>query len=169
MLNLVFALGFAAPAAAQMLPPDWAQRLAAGRQALVQDYGAPMLADWIRRSRDEAVAAGVQPIPPAVRQKLLRIYPAALLDTVRYRVGGGSGFSLQRNSFGFGHADAITLGDVVVFRTAAEAASAWLWAHEIGHVVQYRALGIDGFALRYIQDWRGLELEAEGRARTVYR
>lgn len=59
---------------------------------------------------------------------------------------------------------AVTLDDVLVFSSESASQNVWLWAHELGHVEQYRRLGIEGFAARYVSDWRRLESEATRRA-----
>jgi hypothetical protein len=143
-----------------------------GRQMLgqairqLQDLGGSSLADWIERSRDDALAAGVAPVPPRVRAELAPHFPPALLDTARYRVGWPGELTPSAVSFRYGHADAITLGHVIVFKDPADAAANLvLWAHEITHVEQYRRWGMQEFARRYVTDHRAVEDEA--RRRTV--
>lgn len=129
------------------------------------EFAAPLLRDAILRSRQEAVKAGVQPLPLAMRAKLQGYYPEALLDRVRWRAGGGSEQSLQLNVIQYGDRSAITLDEVVVFAREADALSnAPLWAHELWHVQQFASWGVDSFALRYVQDYRVVEAEAESAA-----
>ncbi|MBD9375651.1 hypothetical protein IB238_23885 [Rhizobium sp. ARZ01] len=63
---------------------------------------APTLQKAIVSSRDDALSAGVQPIPPAIRQKLQGFVDSGILDVTRYRVGGGGELSLQVNAFATG-------------------------------------------------------------------
>lgn len=133
-----------------------------------ETHVAPLLRNAILSSRQEALAAGTQPIPPAIRARLKGHYPEALLDSVRWRAGGGSEVSLQLNVIQYGDRSAITLNEVVVFARAADAQSnAALWVHELCHVDQFRRWGVDGFAARYVHDFRGVEAEAE-RAEASY-
>jgi hypothetical protein len=128
-------------------------------------YAAPMLRDAILKSRQEALAAGAQPMPAALRQRLRGYFRDELLDRVRWRVGGGSEVSLQLNVIQYGDRAAITLNEVVVFARQADAlGDAALWAHELGHVDQFARWGVDGFAQRYVHDYRAVEAEAEQAA-----
>jgi len=128
---------------------------------LLVQMGALLLRDWIIESRDSAVRQGVAEIPPAIRTELSGYVPEAVLDRVRWRVGGAGEESLQQNSFSFGHALAITLDYVVVFRDHDDALdNAELWVHELYHVMQFRDWGIEGFAARYLADSSGIESEA---------
>ncbi len=134
------------------------------RETSVQS-AAPVLEEWIRKSRDDAIKAGVKPIPPDIKRQLQGFFPEALLNKVRYRVGQGNELSLQANSFRFGDAAAITLGDVVVFKSSKDALTAHvLWAHEMTHVQQYEKWGIRDFSIRYLRNWHDVEDEAEGNA-----
>lgn len=119
---------------------------------------------WLRQSRQAAVRAGVQPMPPDIRSKLARYFPASLLDGVRYRVGFKSDTTMQGAALGVKGEDAITLINVVVFRTAKKARNDELWAHEMQHVCQFRRWGVDGFVRRYIKndwavEWQAYETE----------
>lgn len=119
------------------------------------------LARWIATSRADAIQAGVSPIPQSVRARLKGHFPEAMLAKVRYRVGMGSDYSLQTKAFQGGNAVAITLDDVILFRSADDAArNVELWAHELHHVRQYQAWGVTGFAQRYTRDHRAVEAEA---------
>lgn len=110
--------------------------------------GAPV-ATWINLSRAAALAAGVSPMPPQIRAQLDHLYPASLLDKVRYKTGSGFLGTLQwfRDEMGGG---AITLDDVIVFFDQSKEFNARLWAHELEHVRQYDQLGVDGFAQAYV-------------------
>lgn len=122
---------------------------------------APTLANWIRASRDQAVAEGVKPIPAVVRRRLAGYFSDDVLDRVRYRVGLTRSTTLPAAAFEFGDAIAMTLGDVIVFRDAHRAESdASLWAHELQHVLQFESWGISRFAETYLTDWQSVESEA---------
>jgi len=128
-------------------------------------YAAPLLRDAILRSRQEALSAGTQPIPPAMRERLRGYYRDDLLDRVRWRSGGGSEISLQLHAIQYGDRAAITLNEVVVFAREPDAlGDAALWAHELWHVEQFGRWGVGGFAERYVRDYRAVEAEAEQAA-----
>lgn len=129
---------------------------------------APMLRNAITASRDDALRAGVQPLPARIRLALRGYYPDTLLDRVRYRVGGGGDQSLQLNVIRYGDQAAITLDYVVVFAREPDAQSnAELWAHELRHVQQVQLWGLDDFALRYVRNYQAVETDA-ARAATGY-
>jgi hypothetical protein len=122
---------------------------------------APLFASSLVAARDAARAEGVEPIPAAIRSALTGYVPEQTLGRVRWRVGG-SELSLPQNVIRFGHADAMTLDDVIVFaerRAALEDPK--LWAHELKHVMQFAEWGVGGFATRYLQDYEAVEFEAE--------
>jgi hypothetical protein len=129
-------------------------------EAFVQS-GAPALQELIARSRDDALRAGVQPIPPDIKRNLSGFVPTNILDMVRYRVKGGGDLTLQVNSIRYGEANAITLDYVVVFADEDGAQfNPTLWAHELRHVRQYQDWGLKDFAIRYLRDYRGVESQA---------
>jgi uncharacterized protein DUF4157 len=45
----------------------------------------------------------------------------------------------------------VTLIDVIIFRDEQQAADPVLWAHELTHVEQYDRLGVEAFAVQYLQ------------------
>ena len=125
------------------------------------DAIARTLAVAIQQARDEAIKGGVQPIPPAMRKQLATVFPIELLDRVRYYVGKEG--SLAMSAFQYGHVQAVTLIDTIVFRNEADALSSdVLWAHELTHVRQYDRWGLDEFARRYAGDHKAVEAEAYG-------
>lgn len=124
-----------------------------------------VLSEAIRASRDQALAEGTGPIPAAIRAQLSGYVPEVDLETVRWRVGGGSDLSLQHAAIESGTASAITLIDVVVFESEGDAlANASLWAHELRHVAQYREWGVEEFSRRYLADSAAVEADATGFA-----
>jgi len=66
-------------------------------------------------------------------------------------------------------AEAVTLGDVIIFRDAQRAADPLLWAHELTHVEQYERLGMATFARQYLQQGWVLEQEAIANASKIQR
>jgi Domain of unknown function (DUF4157) len=136
-------------------------RRASGLSPAVVQTLAPVLADWITRSRDAAVQQGVAEIPPNIRAMLAGYVPDAILDRVRWRTGGADGMSIQQNVFAFGEAPAVTLDYVIVFaEEKAALEDPKLWAHELRHVMQFNDWGVAGFATRYLRDYEAVEGEA---------
>jgi len=106
---------------------------------------------WILASREAALSAGVSPMPEHIRTQLAHLYPASLLDGVRYKTGSGFLGTLQFLRDEMDEDGAITLKEVIVFRNASDATcDVRLWAHELEHVRQYGNLGVDGFAQAYV-------------------
>ena len=115
----------------------------------------------IQMARDEAVRAGTQPIPPAMRSRLAQAFPADLLDRVTWRVSPQGSLAMQ--AFRYGDVQAMTLIDVIVFQKEEDAlGNAGLWAHELTHVRQYERWGAEEFAQRYARDHKAIEDEAYG-------
>ena len=129
-------------------------------EALVQ-IAAPALQLLIARSRDDALASGVQPIPSNIRNDLAGFIPDHILDIARFRVGGGGDLTLQANAIRYVGAFAITLDYVIVFRNQEDAIrDPVLWAHELTHVMQYQDWGIREFARRYVRNYALVEKAA---------
>ena len=112
---------------------------------------APLLVKFIESSRDSALEQGVEKIPQSIRASLEGYVPAATLERVRWRAGGGD--LLSQSAFFLKDAQAITLDYVVVFADENEARNdPKLWAHELRHVMQFEEWGVEGFASRYLAD-----------------
>jgi hypothetical protein len=125
------------------------------------DYAGSALARLIDNARQQAIADGVRPLPPAIYRSLLGYFPAALLRRARFAVGGTRKLSLPMLAFSYGDAQAMTLGEVILFKTEEMAETDLkVWAHELTHVMQYQRWGIDGFAERYVRDSKAVEREA---------
>jgi hypothetical protein len=125
------------------------------------DYAATALTRLIEDARQQAIAEGVRPIPPGVYRSLLGYFPAALLQKTRFASGNANALTLPALAFTYGDAVAITLGDVVLFKSDRAAQSDLkVWAHELTHVMQYQRWGIDGFADHYVRDSAKVEQEA---------
>ena len=128
---------------------------------------AAALEQAIRFSKHQTLAAGARPIPVAIRNALDEHFPADILDDVRWSTAGrridiGSalaGWYLREG--------AVTLDDAIVFSNEGTADHLGLWAHELTHVVQYRELGIGGFARLYTTNWPLLEQQAGRNAGRV--
>jgi hypothetical protein len=128
---------------------------------VVAETFAPLLANWIRESRDAALTEGVEPVPRTIRDALRGYVPDAVLEKARWRAGGGGGLSLQQSLFRIGDYEAVTLDYVVVFLDAQKAKEdPKLWVHELKHVMQYTEWGIGGFAARYLRDYEAVEHDA---------
>lgn len=159
-------------AASQAPGQGTGQGIGRGMDALGQgttqlmDLAAGALVRVIETSREKAIATGVRAIPAGVQRALGGFFPAALLQRVRYRViTAQDGLSLPQLAFDHGHADAITLGDVILFRRDhAAQTDLVLWAHELTHVMQYQRWGTEGFAARYVRDYQAVEKEARDNA-----
>jgi hypothetical protein len=133
----------------------------AGLDPLLKGAAAPVLATLIKDSREQAVAQGVKAIPAEIRAEIEDYVPPEILDRVRWCVSCGGPFSLQHNTFLLGYAPAITLDYVVVFQRGEDAlGDPSLWVHELKHVMQYKDWGVDGFAVRYVEDYEAVESEA---------
>ncbi|RIA35723.1 uncharacterized protein DUF4157 [Ectopseudomonas oleovorans] len=137
------------------------------------NLAAARLEAWLLQSRQAALRAGTQPIPLMIRAQLAPFYDDALLDEVRFRVGITDEMDAATVMLQNPDVQAVTLVDVVVFRSAAAAEQdATLWAHELWHVQQYREWGTDGFALRYTRDFQSVEgpaYEMQERVRKALR
>ncbi|MFI8746997.1 DUF4157 domain-containing protein [Pseudomonas sp. NPDC077186] len=137
------------------------------------NLAATRLESWLLQSRQAALRAGTEPLPLMIRAQLAPFYDAALLDEVRFRVDITEEMDAATLMLQNPDVQAVTLVDVVVFRSgeAAEHDVA-LWAHELWHVQQYRDWGSDGFAQRYTRDFQSVEgpaYEMQARVRRALR
>lgn len=183
-LALAGAIGLAAcsgePDEASLRPPaEWRASLqqtarntadqarAASEEALRRSPAVtgPALVQAIRFSRIQAMRAQTpQAMPDEIRASLAPYFSDEILESARWTTAGrdlGLGSLLARWYYEEG---AVTLKDLIVFSDDAVAENVWLWAHELAHMEQYRRLGTEGFAARYVSDWRTLEAEANRRA-----
>jgi hypothetical protein len=116
----------------------------------------PLLEQWIIASRNDAIN-GAMPVPPQVRQVLQYWYPPDLLNIMRWKIGQGGDLNVANQSLTYGHAEAITLIDVVIFRDEAAYLDLSIWVHEMEHVEQYAAYGVHSFAVQYMRSWNSIE------------
>lgn len=114
-----------------------------------------------------------KPMPSLVRNALREHFSKDLLSDVKYIVST-FGLSLPEVINGYqvfmgNHAHAVTIGNLIAFSVEPGTSDddVFWWAHETCHVEQYKALGIDGFAKAYVEDYAGIEKEAEDRASAV--
>ncbi|MEX5685903.1 eCIS core domain-containing protein [Pseudomonas silesiensis] len=122
---------------------------------------APALALWLTQARAEAASAGTQPVPPHIREQLLRWYAPGVLDTARYKISDNGQFNAATAMLQNPDVGAVTLIDIILFRDAQAAEQdIALWAHELKHVQQYQEWGVAGFAQRYTQDFNAVEAPA---------
>lgn len=127
------------------------------------------LAVAIRLGRAEALRSGAKPVPKKLQRLFADHYPDAVLKETRWLVaepGSRLGRVLARWPVEEG---AVTLDDVIVFKTEDASKNRRLFAHELAHVDQYQELGIGEFARRYAADPDPLEKEASRKARRVMR
>jgi hypothetical protein len=141
--------------------PDVGQILGSGMPTEITQVAGPALALWLSQSRAEAAISGTQPIPDAIREQLLRWYPPSVLDAALYKVGDNGELTAASAMMQNPDIGAVTLVDIIVFRTAEAAeTNVALWAHELKHVQQYQEWGVNGFAQRYTQDFNAVEAPA---------
>jgi hypothetical protein len=87
------------------------------------------------------------------------------LQRCRFATGNSRALTRPALPFSFGDATAITLGDVILFKSERLAETDLkVWAHELTHVMQYERWGVEGFADHYVRDSAGVEQEATDNA-----
>lgn len=129
------------------------------------ERGTTLLATLIQSARETAIANGVKPVPPQIHRALLGFFPDAVLRKVHYASGQADAIGIPGIAMSYGNIDAVTLGDVILFRDDRAARSnAKLWAHELTHAMQYERWGIEGFARRYLEEHDSVEREARDNA-----
>jgi hypothetical protein len=150
----------AAPPVAMQL--HWAQT---GPGPVDLDREAGALTQLIETVRQQAISSGVRPVPAAVHRSLLGYFPPIVLHKTRFAQGRADALALPSPAFSHGNASAVTLGEVVLFKTERLAQSDLkLWAHELTHVMQYQRWGIDGFADHCVHDFSSVQQEANDNA-----
>lgn len=122
---------------------------------------AQALGQAIRTTRERAVAAS-RPIPAGIRQALQPYFPPEVLDRLRWTIADPNRLSLASVMAVNRDVEGLTLDEVVVFGNCQLARDRLdLWAHELVHVLQYGAMGVDDFARVYLATaGSGLEKQA---------
>jgi hypothetical protein len=124
----------------------------------VSQMASGALEAWLIQARNTAAAAGVQPIPLHIRAQLEAYFDLQVLESVRYRVGNAAELDAANAMLQNPDVEAVTLVDIIVFRSAAAAEDdIALWAHELKHVEQYQQWGVAEFARRYTRDYQSVE------------
>lgn len=136
------------------------------RRALTPS-AAKVMAEAIRDAR-AAASGDARPIPPHIREVLEPYFAASTLDRARWTLADPERDSLGDVLAGrLFREGGVTFDHVIVFSTPNQAQSMSMWVHELAHVEQYGRLGVAGFARRYTEDWRALEVEAKHRDRQI--
>ncbi len=183
LLRLALLLVAAAPAAAATCPAGeqevclgscfCAPTLGGELGTLYEDVGRMAsggLASWISQTRASVPDSALRPIPLHIRVQLEPWYDMRVLESVRYKIDDGRELNAANTVLQNPDVHAVTLIDLIVFRTAAQAENdVALWAHELKHVEQYLQWGVDGFAARYSRDYEAVEAPAYAIQREVAR
>jgi len=110
------------------------------------------LGEAIRHSRNAAIGQ-TTPIPVNIRERLKDFFSDDVFNRARFKIGNSGVASLARNTLFNENVGAITLDDVIVFRSERDARENHsLWAHELRHVAQYLEWGVNSFAVQYVRD-----------------
>lgn len=116
----------------------------------------------LREARDAILEMSPAPVPSRLQPGLERCFSTNLIESVRYLVIEDADVAIETAAFSFGHADSVTILDVVVFnRRTSDVA---LWSLALAHVDQLRRWGPSGLASRYIEDSGAIRDEAENIA-----
>lgn len=107
------------------------------------------------------------PLPVQIKGFLAGFFTDAELDRVRYVVDDGGGnvaaiINALQTQFGKNGNHAVAVDHLIVFakEPGVGLKSAFWWAHEIQHTVQYGKWGVNGFAVKYLDDPRAVEQDA---------
>ncbi len=111
--------------------------------------------DAIRRYQNEA-----RPMPENWKDVLREDFSEQTLSEFRYVIDPRWKSTLPGWTGTVNYGNAVTVGNIVVFPY--EPGDDWHWiGHEVYHTVQYKNLGIKGFAQRYVFNYKSLEDEAD--------
>jgi hypothetical protein len=107
-----------------------------------------------------------KPIPADIRFYLTGVFSKEILDRAQFVIDDNVGSHSIINKFQEACADnhAVTADNLIVFAKPPSSKDLWFWAHEMQHTVQYKNLGIDGFAAKYTTDSGAMENEANEKA-----
>lgn len=124
----------------------------------VSQMASGALETWLIEARNAAAAGETLPIPLNIRAQLEPYYDLGVLEAVRYKVGNAAELDAANAMLQNPNVAAVTLIDIIVFRSADAALNdAALWAHELRHVQQYQEWGVSEFARRYTRDYQAVE------------
>ena len=103
-----------------------------------------------------------KPIPADIRFYLAGVFSKEILERAQFVIDDNVGSYGIINKFQEPCADnhAVTADNIIVFAKPPSSKDIWLWAHEMQHTVQYKNLGIEGFAAKYTMDSGAMENEA---------
>ena len=122
--------------------------------------GVP-LADGARQAV-ELYQDRAKPIPADIRFYLTGVFSKEILERAQFVIDDNVGSYGIINKFqeAFADSHAVTADNIIVFAKPPSSKDIWFWAHEMQHTVQYKNLGIDGFAAKYTMDSSAMENEA---------
>src|SRR5262245_4667629 len=94
------------------------------------------------------------------------VFSKGILDRAQFVIDDNLGSHGIINKFQEACADnrAVIADNIIVFAKPPSSKDLWFWAHEMQHTVQYKNLGIDGFAAKYTTDSSAMENEANQKA-----
>lgn len=125
------------------------------------------------RDAESKYRPSAKEIPDDLKLVLGKVVPVHILEKARYAVGDVKitlPDLINKGQQLFGNDHAVVAGSVIIF--SREPALEGLedihwWAHELYHVFQYDAWGIDVFAYRYLRNHGAIEAEADHAASYV--
>lgn len=129
-------------------------------QDLISGIPSSYESEWISQEKSRAISSGVQRIPPQIFKSLDEYFDAEFLSQISYRVG-----TVNRTNYPgilptIGNTEATTLDNVIVFRSQADAQNLEIWARELGHVLLFQSLGVNGYAVIMRRNTDAIMLEA---------
>ena len=106
-----------------------------------------------------------KPIPTTVVELLSTTHSAETLNDAKFTIDDNLGslpgaIIFLREKIGADNF-AVTVGNIIVFAKDPGLSNMHFWAHELQHTAQYRKLGVQGFATKYLTDSAAMEAEAE--------
>jgi hypothetical protein len=129
-------------------------------------FDAPLYS-VLESARERARSEDTYTIPAGVREQLSPYFSEDLMDSVVWTSTWGVTDGLPQTLAMACGAYAITLVDVIVFRTDELAQNPVLWAHELTHVEQYQRWGTPEFSRRYTGHSSDVENEAYARENQI--
>lgn len=123
---------------------------------------APLLAALLQ-AREHYKDRG-KPIPTEVKLLLMKSFTAEDLNRARYVVddfGGTLPAIINQTQEIFGDQHAVVVDNIIVYSSEPRNEHVYFWAHAMQHTVQYKRLGMAGFASEYTTNYRGIEGEAD--------